>query len=211
MLQHLNTLRLSLDRLSITSVHRLVHDAQFKFAQMMTHFDLNNAADLELRINCSCRHECQDTCMVQSFADWVSFNARCDIESLVRKLSIVHHKSVTELAQFKHILENYAFSALFPNIEELYVNCSNSNCASQIGRLDLRKIISKLHHVPKFRVLHLSSFFCGCRGYRRFLIFKGTPRTMFSPTDVPATSATPSEVCSYSLPRLTKATTKRTG
>lgn len=170
MLQQILAPRLKLARLSLTSVHRLVNDARLDFGTVIRHFDLNQLEELELRISCARRHECQDTCMVQFFDEWKRFNAATDNETRLRKLAIVHHKSPAELQQFKPILENYVFSLLFANLEELYVNCSSSARVSSVFHLDLVKIMAKLHTVPRLRVLHVSSFFCEWVGGLRALI-----------------------------------------
>lgn len=159
MLQHIQAPPLLLDRLSLTAVHRQVNDAQLDFATIIRHFDLNHLVELELRISCTRRHECQDTCMVRFFDEWRGYNMITESESRLRKLAVIHHKSPAELPQFKPILEKYVFSTLFGNLEELYVNCSNSSRALLVGRLDLTKVVANLPFVSRLRVLHISSFF----------------------------------------------------
>lgn len=160
MLEHINAPQLLLDRLSLTSAHRLANDAHLDFSRIMKHYDLNHISELELRLNCSRRHECQDRCMLQFFEHWRSYNTSHDLQTQVKKLSIVNHKSVGELVQFKRIIESHALSPLFPNLQELIVNCSNSTRASQNNFIDMCHVVKNLHNVPELRRMHLSSFFC---------------------------------------------------
>lgn len=160
MLQDINAPQMKLRTLSLTSSHRLVNDARLDFQKIMLHFDLNEVEELELRINCARRHECADSCMIQFFEQWKRYNSLGDKHTRLRKLSIVHHKSMAELSQFKAILENYVFSPLFAEMLELYVNFSNSSRPTQTCSIDYNKVIANLHHVPNLSIIHLSSFFC---------------------------------------------------
>lgn len=159
MLIQISTPQLKLNKVSLTCSHRVSNDARLDFQTIMTHIDLNDVSELELRINCIRRHECQNSCLIRFFLEWKQFNAQHDLQSKTKKLAIVHHKSAGDQSQFKEILENHIFSPLFPQLNELLVNCSNTTRPSRDNVVDMSNIIKKLHHVPELRRIHLSSFF----------------------------------------------------
>lgn len=160
MVDQINALQLKLKKVSLTCSHRIANDARLDFHRIMTRIDLNHVAELELRINCIRRHECQNSCLIRFFHEWRLYNSEHDIQSKVEKLAIVHHKSAGDQSQFKEILENHIFSPLFPQLTELLVNCSNTTRSGRDNVVNMSKVIKKLHHVPELRRIHLSSFFC---------------------------------------------------
>lgn len=160
MVEQVDAGQLKLNKLSLTCSHRIANDARLDFSRIMAHIDLNEVSELELRINCIRRHECQNSCLIKFFYEWNRFNTQHDIQSKVKKLAIVHHKSAGDQAQFKDILENHIFSPLFSGMTELLVNCSNTTRPSRDNVVDMSEIMRNLHHVPELRRIHLSSFFC---------------------------------------------------
>lgn len=161
LIQELDIPQLQLRRLSLTSIHRLRNDAVLNFQQIIRQFNLNNLEELELKISCNRHHECLDMCMVRFFADWKTYNAIHGFESNIRKLSLVHHKSLSETIQFKGIIEEFVFDSLFSNVREIYLNLSNTvrSPGPQLS-IDLAKVIDRLHMVPELEILHISSFMC---------------------------------------------------
>ncbi|QBM87151.1 hypothetical protein METSCH_B03500 [Metschnikowia aff. pulcherrima] len=159
LIRELKIPQLQLRRLSLTSTHRLRNDAILNFSQIINQFDLNNLEELELKISCARHHECRDLCMIRFFAEWKSYNQMRNIDTNIRKLSLVHHKSLTETAQFKEIVENFVFDSHFLNIREIYLNLSNTvrSPGTQLS-IDLAKVVNKLHMLPELEVLHISSF-----------------------------------------------------
>lgn len=159
MLQSMQIPALVLKRLSLTSSHRPRNNAILDFNLINRLFLLNELEDLELKLSCASRHECNDSCMINFFEEWQSFNERHGLKSKIKKLSIVHHKSLTETTQFKSIVENHIVSPLFSSLEELYLNLSDSVRSPNLHiSIDLVKFFSSLEAIPHLKALHISSF-----------------------------------------------------
>lgn len=157
MLDTMQAPQLSLQRLSLTSSHRPRNNAILDFQYVNKYFDLNNLQELELKLSCIHQHDCSDSCMVKFFEDWRKHNNSHQEQTNLKKLSIVHHKSLAETTQFKRIVEDYVFSPLFKSVEEIYLNLADSVRSSSIS-MDLIKIFDNLASVPLLSKLHISSF-----------------------------------------------------
>ncbi|GEQ70993.1 hypothetical protein JCM33374_g4674 [Metschnikowia sp. JCM 33374] len=157
--QELEMPQLQLRRLSLTSTHRLRNDAVLNFQQVIHQFNLNGLEELELKMSCTRHHECSDSCMVRFFSDWKTYNIVHGLESKIRKLSLIHHKSLSETTQFKRIVEEFVFDSHFSNVREIYINLSNTvrSPGPQLS-VDLGTVIDRLVMVPELEVLHISSF-----------------------------------------------------
>lgn len=158
MLTELGAPRLSIRRLSITSTHRMRNDASLNFTSINRQFDLNNLEELELKISCGRAHECQDLCMVKFFEDWHNHNTQSGMMVKIRKLSIIHHKSLAETSQFKRIVEQHVIGPDFSSLRELYLNLSDSVRTPQNNNIDTLKVLRNISNMYNLEKLHISSF-----------------------------------------------------
>lgn len=159
MADHLGVSDMKLKVLSISTSHRARNNAMTDFRKIRHYVDLNNLEELELKMSCLRQHECSNSCILQFFEDWRQYNRYTGQTSNLKKLAIVHYKSLADTTQFKNVVENYVFSDLFGMLEEVYLNLSDSvKSTSEQYSIDLRKVCSQLRHVPNLTHIHVSSF-----------------------------------------------------
>lgn len=159
MADHLGVNDLKLKVLSISTSHRARNNAMTDFHKMRHYVDLNNLEELELKMNCTRLHECSNSCILNFFENWKQYNQLHGLTTSLRKLAIVHYKSLADTTQFKHVVENYVFSELFGSLEEVYLNLSDSvKSTSDQYSIDLKKVCLQLRHVPNLAHIHISSF-----------------------------------------------------
>lgn len=166
LLSRLDMPPLELQKLLLTSSHRARNDAILNFKQINTYIALNSVKELEIKISCTSKHECEDLCMVRFFEDWRIHNEVDDSKANVQKLSLVHYKSLTETSQFKRIVEDYVFSPHFGQLKEVMINLSNLVYTStSTNSIDMVKVTDNMRFTPNLEVVHMSSFMRECVFY----------------------------------------------
>lgn len=161
MMSQLKVDQLQLRKLSLTSSHRAMNNAQLNFGSIIRLFNLNELEELELRLSCLSFLECENTCMVGFFQDWRDYNSAQGETAKIRKFCLAHHKYLRDTTQFKTIIEDFGLNGLFPELVELHVNLSNTTKSPDSHLvIDLARVLSQLTFVPKLEVLCLPSFMC---------------------------------------------------
>lgn len=159
MADHLGVNDMKLKVLSISTSHRARNDCMTHFQTMRRYVDLNNLEELELKMNCTRLHECSNSCILNFFENWRQYNQFHGLRTNLKKLAIVHYKCLADTTQFKHVVENYVFSDLFSSLEDVYLNLSDSvKSTNDEYSIDLKKVVSNLHHTPNLTHIHISSF-----------------------------------------------------
>lgn len=160
LLGYLQVNDLKLQTLSLTASHRARNNMMIEFHKIQPFMDLNNLEELELKMSCTRQHECSDNCIYEFFRNWKEYNQQHGLRTNLKKLAIVHYKSLTETTQFKRVVEEFVFSPLFSNLREVYLNFSDSvKTRSEEDWVDLARVCNGLVHLPYLQTLYISSFF----------------------------------------------------
>ncbi|QRG37348.1 hypothetical protein FDK38_001721 [Candidozyma auris] len=159
MADNLGVSDLKLKVFSISTSHRARNNAITDFYKIRHYVDLNHLEELELKMNCTRSHECSASCIFSFFESWKQYNQYYGLSTNLKKLAIVHYKSLGDTAQFKNVVENHVFSELFGSLEEVFINLSDSvKSTNDQYSIDVSKVCSQLHSVPNLTSLHISSF-----------------------------------------------------
>lgn len=159
MLYYLHVSDLKLSTLSLTTSHRARNNMMIEFGKVQPYIDLNHLDELELKMSCTRQHECSDNCIFAFFDHWRAYNARFGLKPSLRKLVIVHYKSLTDTTQFKRVVEEFVFSPFFSSLREVYLNLSDSvKTNSQHYSIDLKSVCDGMSSLPHLECVHISSF-----------------------------------------------------